>query len=125
MTRIQLLALLLAGQLRPDPRGWGTHEQLGLPRCTLLALSGWRCPACGMTTSWAHFAHGRPVDAVKTHASGTLLAVVALTVGLGALVVAASGRRLAWQPSQTTLAAMVAAMAGMILLEWVVRLSAG
>jgi hypothetical protein len=116
--------LLLAGWLRPDPRGWGTHEQLGLPRCLLLALSGMRCPACGMTTAWAHFARGQWFAAVQTHVSGTLLAALALVIAAGAVIVAASGRRLSWQPSEWTLAAALAALAGMVVVEWIVRLVA-
>lgn len=115
-------ALLLASQLRPDPRGWGTHEQLGLPPCTFLILSGKRCPACGMTTAWAHFTHGRLADALRTHAAGTLLAVVALVVALAALVVAVRGRRLAWQPRETTIAGLAVTVAGAVLFEWTLRM---
>jgi len=117
-----LAVLLLASQLRPDPRGWGTHEQLGLPPCTFLILSGKRCPACGMTTAWAHFTHGRLADALRTHAAGTLLAVVALVVALGALIVAARGKRLSWQPGQRAIAGLAVALAGVVLFEWAFRL---
>jgi hypothetical protein len=43
--------------LTPDPAGHGTHTQLGLGACTVLQLTGWPCPMCGMTTSFSHFAH--------------------------------------------------------------------
>jgi uncharacterized protein DUF2752 len=120
-----LAALLLASQLRPDPRGWGTHEQLGLPPCTLLALTGTRCPACGMTTSWAHFTHGRLADALRVSATGTLLAGVAFVVGVTASVVAVRGRQVAWQPRETQVAVAALALAGVILFEWAVRLLRG
>src|SRR5262245_38782296 len=71
------VALLVASQLRPDARGWGTHEQLGLPPCMLYAVTGIRCPACGMTTSWALVTHGRLAEALATHTIGTVLAGVA------------------------------------------------
>jgi hypothetical protein len=36
-----LLAMLAAAAwLQPDPRGFGTHQQLGLPPCTFQALFG-------------------------------------------------------------------------------------
>ena len=110
-----LTALLLARWLPPDPRGWGTHEQLGLPPCTLLALTGKRCPACGMTTAWAHFTRGRMAEALQAHASGTLLAGVALVVALGALIVAARGKRLSSQPRESAIAAAAVALAGTVL----------
>ena len=120
-----LLALLvLAFQLRPDPRGWGTHEQLGLPRCTFLAWVGKRCPACGMTTAWANFVQGRPIAALQAHVAGTLLAVVALVASGTALTVSVSGKKLAWQPGETAVAGLAIAVAGLILVEWTFRLLA-
>lgn len=117
-----LAALLLASQLRPDPRGWGTHEQFGLPPCTFLAVVGKRCPACGMTTSWALATHGRLADALRTHIAGTVLAALALATSAGTLVVAVRGKRLSWQPGETVIVCLVAGMAGLVLVEWVVRL---
>jgi hypothetical protein len=119
-----LAVLLLASQLRPDPRGWGTHEQLGLPPCTFLTVVGIRCPACGMTTAWASVTHGRFVDALRAHASGTLLAGVALAAAAWALIVAVRGKRLAWQPGETTIAGLAVALTVLILCEWTFRLLA-
>jgi hypothetical protein len=119
-----LAALLVASQLRPEPRGWGTHEQLGLPPCAFFTLTGRRCPACGMTTAWAQLAHGQLIQALKTHATGTLLAAMALPLGLAACVVAAIGKRLSWWPDEIVVAGSAAAVAGLILLEWATRLLA-
>jgi hypothetical protein len=85
-------------------------------------VTGIPCPACGMTTSWALVTHGRPREAFATHATGTLLALVALVVGMGAVIVAVQGRRLAWLPSQQVLAIMAAVLAVLVLGEWVIRL---
>ena len=77
-----------------------------------------------MTTAWANVAHGRLWEALRAHASGTLLAALALVVGVGALIIAARGRRLAWQPAETTIALGAVALTGLILCEWTIRLLA-
>jgi hypothetical protein len=119
-----LAALLLASQLRPDPRGRGTHEQLGLPPCTFVFLFDRPCPACGMTTAWSLVMHGRFADATRTHASGTLLAAAALVAGLAAAGVAARGRRPAWVPGETVVAGAAVGLAALVLVEWMIRLLA-
>ena len=106
-----LSVLLLASQLRPDPRGWGTHEQLGLPPCTFLS----------MTTAWAQVTHGRPLDALQTHATGSLLALGTLATGLTAVVVAARGKPLRWQPGEKSIAVTAVLLAGAVFVEWIVR----
>jgi hypothetical protein len=62
--------------LRPDPSGLGTHQQLGLPACTSVQLLDLRCPACGMTTSWAWMARGRIDRALESNVGGAMLFVV-------------------------------------------------
>jgi hypothetical protein len=59
--------------LDPDPRGFGTHTQLGLPRCAFQWLTGLPCPACGLTTSFAHLARGEIRAALHANAFGVLL----------------------------------------------------
>lgn len=120
---IGLLAMLsLASQLRPDPRGRGTHEQLGLPKCSFLALTGKRCPACGMTTSWAYATHGQIPSALATHAAGTLLAPICVIVAATALTIAVRGRLLDWSPNENTILGLVAIATALIGCEWIVRL---
>jgi hypothetical protein len=67
-----------ARALTPDPSGVGTHLQLGLPRCGFLAWTGLPCPACGLTTSFAHMAHGEIAQAASAHALGVPLFAIAL-----------------------------------------------
>ena len=76
---VMLLALLLtARSLQPSPDGLGTHQQLGLPPCTSMALFLVRCPACGMTTSWALATRGRFFEAASVNVGGLMLAIIAL-----------------------------------------------
>src|SRR5689334_8979719 len=51
--------LITAARLHPDAHQYGTHEQLGLPPCGFLVMTGLPCPTCGMTTAFAYATHGR------------------------------------------------------------------
>jgi len=48
-----IVIVLLVTVAHPDPRGYGTHEQLGLPPCRAMEWLGVPCPGCGVTTSVA------------------------------------------------------------------------
>lgn len=99
-----LLLLAVAGSLRPDASGSGTHRQLGLPPCSLRLLVGIRCPACGMTTAWSHFARGHWKQSWKTQPAGCLLAVY----GLAWAAMAASTGMRGVPPSMNTQRAFAA-----------------
>ena len=117
-----LVALLLtATVLTPDSAGWGTHQQLGLPPCSFRSSLGIRCPACGMTTAWAHYVRGQIVQAVTVNTGGTLLALVATIAAAWSLISGCSGRQYGARPL------VYGVMAGsvivvVVLLEWGVRL---
>jgi len=70
--------IVIAFVLHPDPRGTGTHEQLGLPPCGFLRDHGVPCIACGMTTAFTAIAHGDLGLAVRANPFGCLLFFVAL-----------------------------------------------
>ena len=57
-----LAVLGVARWLAPAQAGHSTHTQLGLDPCTFLALTGWPCPMCGATTTFALMADGRIVQ---------------------------------------------------------------
>lgn len=81
---ILLVPLITARLLSPDPAGLGTHQQLGLPPCSMRVLLGVRCPACGMTTSWSHFTRGDPITSLRVNAGGAGLALITMVVvGMG------------------------------------------
>ncbi len=59
--------------------------QLGLPNCGWMMTMGKPCPTCGMTTAFAHAAHGNLVAAFVTQPMGAVLSVgtaVAFWIGL-------------------------------------------
>ena len=58
----------------PDPRGHGTHEQLGMEACGWVVHYQRPCPTCGVTTAAAHLVHLRPMQAVVTQPFGAALA---------------------------------------------------
>ena len=116
-----LSVLLLARWLEPDPRGFGTHEQLGLPPCGFAQLTGLLCPSCGLTTAFAYMARGFLTPALEAHALGPLL--FALTCASIPFASVASAR--AW-PISVTLQrlrapALAVIIAGTALVYWVVR----
>jgi hypothetical protein len=70
-----VLAFAFVRDLEPDPRGFGTHEQLGLPACPTYGRFGVPCPACGVTTSVALVYRGRALQGLRNQPFGFLVAV--------------------------------------------------
>ena len=58
----------------PDPRGFGTHELLGMEPCSWAVSGGLPCPTCGVTTAACHLVHLSPFQAVATQPFGAALA---------------------------------------------------
>ena len=65
----------LAASLTPDPLGYGTHQQLGLPACSFQVMFDIPCPSCGMTTSFSHFVRGEWISSAIANPGGLLLAL--------------------------------------------------
>jgi hypothetical protein len=65
-----LLVLATARALTPAASGVGTHTQLGLPPCGFLLFFQLPCPACGLTTAFAHLAHGSLEASLAAHPLG-------------------------------------------------------
>jgi len=118
------MALFALGRfLTPDPRGWGTHEQLGFRPCLPMRLWNFPCPGCGVTTSIALVAHGRPLAALRTQpfglvvlASGFLAAAWALRGHLSGRDLHAELARLSWRRVGSCLATLA-------LLAWIYKLA--
>jgi Protein of unknown function (DUF2752) len=116
--------LLIARELTPSASGLGTHTQLGLPPCGFLLLFHLPCPACGLTTAFAHLAHGSLRASLTAHPLGLplFLALLLLTPrALLELVRAAPAPAL----SLARVAELAALYSAALLLVWLVRLSLG
>jgi len=73
------IVLALAG-VEPDPRGLGTHEQLGMRPCGWPERFGMPCPTCGVTTAACHLVHLSPWQALRVQPFGAVLAALGLWV---------------------------------------------
>lgn len=82
-------------RIQPDPRGHGTHEQLGLDVCGWPIVYGIPCPTCGCTTAACLLVHGRILDAFVTQPFGAAVAAVGLLVGVHATLCLLRGRSFA------------------------------
>lgn len=83
-----LAVLGIARALTPSPSGMGTHEQLGMPPCTFLLLTGHGCPGCGMTTAFALMARGEVGAAFGANPLGPVLFALTAFAAAAGLVLA-------------------------------------
>lgn len=113
--------LAVAWWLQPDPSGLGTHHQLGLPPCSFRLFLGMRCPACGMTTSWAHVVRGQLFPALRANSGGTLLALAAAFVGPWLLASGLRGRWLVRPPNEYVVLAVGGVLLLVIVTDWLLR----
>jgi hypothetical protein len=110
----------VASTLSPDVSGQGTHRQLGLPPCTMRVLWNLPCPACGMTTSWAHFVRGQWLASLQANIGGFLLALCASASILSCATAAVKG----FAVSQRQLLAYVVGLLSVLavaLTQWCLR----
>lgn len=107
--------------LSPNPRGIGTHQQLGLPPCTFVTLFRIPCPTCGMTTSWSHLMHGNVSESWSTNPGGTCLAVVAAIAGTWSLVTSIRGRYRRLIPARVA-GAIAIGITALTLIAWCGRI---
>lgn len=118
---VGLVLVITARKLEPDPRGYGTHEQLGLTPCFFQQWTGHICPACGTTTAWAHALRGDLRQAVSVNLGGTLLCGVALIAVPWLLATAIVGRWLVVRPTPGLLLLGGTAWLAVALLDWLRR----
>jgi hypothetical protein len=75
-----IAGFVLAASLEPDPRGYGTHQRLGLPPCSFQILFGLKCPSCGGTTSFAHFIRGEWFASIQSNPGAFILALLSASM---------------------------------------------
>jgi len=115
--------LVVARGLEPDPRGFGTHTQLGLWPCAFKATTGRPCPTCGMTTSFAWSVRIRPVEAWRANPAGVVLAPVALVLIPWLLFVAVRARPWPFRTLESPLVGLSVAAVALTLISWFVRMT--
>lgn len=71
-----------------------THRQLGLPKCSMVEMTGKPCPACGMTTSFSLLMHADVPGSLGANWVGTLLCGALVVVTPWAAVSGWRGRLL-------------------------------
>jgi hypothetical protein len=105
--------------LTPDPAGHGTHQQLGLPPCTIYYLTGRPCPSCGLTTSVSAILHGQFGLAWRANPTGFLIVAAAVAVALNSLFALLWGRSVRIENTRFTL--LLLALLALWLLHGAVR----
>lgn len=115
--------LMMARSLTADPRGLGTHEQLGLGVCQWYSETGRPCITCGVTTAFVLTAQGHLLAGLATQPFGA-----ALGMALGVMVVAAAygaWRGVSLRPAMARLwqASVGVAVAALVLLSWAYKMA--
>ena len=115
-------ALVMVGvglYLTPDPAGHGTHQQLGLPPCTIYYLTGRPCPSCGLTTSVSAILHGQFGLAWRANPMGFLIVAAATAIAFNSLFALLWGRSVRIENTRFTL--LLLALLALWLLHGAVR----
>ena len=109
--------------LRPDPRGYGTHEKLGLPPCVMMKWLHVPCPGCGVTTAVALAAHGRILDSARTQPFGLLVPLAIPAAAIWAIVGHFRGRDLYRDLTSIKLGAWTWWLAAVIAAAWAYKMA--
>lgn len=105
--------------LTPDPAGHGTHQQLGLPPCTIYYLTGRPCPSCGLTTSVSAILHGQFGLAWRANPMGYGIVAAATAIAFNSLFALLWGRSVRIENTRFTL--LLLALLALWLLHGAVR----
>ncbi len=118
-----LLLVAFGAWLRPDPRGYGTHEKLGLPPCVMMEWFHVPCPGCGVTTSVALAAHGRIFDAARTQPFGLFVALAIPAAAVWAVAGHLRGRDLYRDLTSIRFGAWAWWLAGGVAAAWAYKIA--
>jgi hypothetical protein len=112
----------IGASLTPNPTGVGTHQQLGLPPCSFLKITGILCPQCGLTTSFALLARGQLNAAFSANPAGPALAIILLTASPWLLISLVHKRWVASADPASLLLKITLAWFLLTLLQWIPRI---
>ena len=115
----------VARGLEPDPRGFGTHTQLGLWPCGFMATTGRPCPTCGMTTSFAWLTRADLAQAWRANPAGIALAATSLILIPWLLLVSARAKPWPFRDLEQPLVGLSVAVVALTLISWTVRMTLG
>ncbi len=123
MTLGLLVVFSIAWRLQPyaaDGSAYrmATHRQLGLPPCSFADQTGYPCPACGMSTSFALLVRGDVLNSLRANWVGTMLAGFCLAFIPWALVGVVRGRSLFIRSLERGLIVVVTGLLVLMLLRW-------
>jgi hypothetical protein len=116
---------VVARWLEPDPKGFGTHTQLGLWPCAFRSATGRPCPSCGMTTSFAWFVRAQPVPSWRANPAGSLIAPTSFLLIPWLLFVAYRGRPWPFRTLEQPLVGLSVAVVALTLISWTVLMIMG
>lgn len=118
--------LAVAAWLRPDPRGMGTHQQLGAGPCGMLVVTGYPCPTCGMTTAFSYLMHGAPLRSFLAQPAGFVLALLTAAATIYAAVVVIRGSFPgAWRLQRVSPFWLYFSLLMLLLAGWIYKIIAG
>jgi hypothetical protein len=113
----------LAMYLSPSNAGLGTHQQLGLPACSMYLMSGRPCPSCGMTTAFSHMMHAQPLASFRAQPFGALLCLIVIAATLTSGYVLITGRNVWPQVRQRLTWQLWLALAAAFIGSWLYKLN--
>ena len=123
---LSILALVGVGSLGlwmdPDPRGFGTHEQLGLAPCRTMEWIGVPCPGCGVTTSVSLFWNGELWASFVNQPFGGLLAALVPLLAVAAIIAHFQGRDLYRSLMSMRLGRAMVALLSLMLAAWIYKI---
>ncbi len=111
----------IARRLEPDPRGFGTHTQLGLGPCAYLTTTSRLCPTCGMTTAYAWVVRGNLGRAWQANPAGCLYALLSVPLAAWFITSAALNRAAGFQSLEKPLSAVILAAVLLGVGSWSIR----
>ena len=125
LSPLVLVGLAVAGLwVEPDPRGFGTHERLGMPPCLPMELWNVPCPGCGVTTALVLAAHGSLLGSLRAQPFGLIVAMALLAFSVWAPLAHLRGRDLWHDLVVVRLPRLGPVLAALLVLSWLYKVVA-